>query len=266
MRLKAILMVVFGVGVAGGSVFLANGILSSDAAAPASSGPAMVDVVVARGPIGFGQALEPRLLITQSWPANSVPKGSFSSISDVVPEDESDRRRAKAYVFEGEVLLETKVSAPGDKVTIVHKLGQNTRAMAIKVDAVTAVGGFVTPGDFVDIVLTQGARDEMRAVTILQNIRVIGVDQTSEEQNEAPEVARTVTVEVTPEQGQRLALAQQAGLLNLTLRTPEDSQDEPLEIIDLRDLLQEEVAVEEQRRAQTITVRRAGAVEIVEIN
>lgn len=266
MRLKAVLMTVFGLGIAGGSVFLANSVLTNSNAAPSVSGPEMVDVVVARVPIGFGQALDEHLLTTQEWPADSVPNGTFSDISDLVSKDRSDRRRAKAYVFEGEVLLQSKVSAPGDKVTIVHKLGENTRAMAIKVDAVTAVGGFVTPGDFVDIVLTQGAREEMRAVTILQNIRVIGVDQTSEELNEAPEVARTVTVEVTPEQGQRLALAQQAGLLSLTLRTPEASEDEPLEIIDLRDLMHEESPMPDEKRAQTIVVRRAGAVEVVEIN
>ena len=88
--------------------------------------------------------------------------------------------------------------------------------MAIEVDAVSGVGGFVTPGDRVDVVLTQGNNDNLRAVTILQNVRVIGVDQTSDEEKDQPGVARTITFEVSPADGQKLALAQKAGSLSLT--------------------------------------------------
>ena len=225
----------------------------------------MVDVVVARPPIGFGQAIEGHLVTTQPWPADSVPEGAFTELAAVLASNPSDVRRAKAPLFAGEVLLASKLSAPGEKVTIVQKLGANTRAMAIKVDAVTAVGGFVTPGDYVDILMTQGDGDELRTVTILQNIRVIGVDQTAEEQTDKPEVAQTVTVEVTPEDGQKLALAQKAGTLSLTLRTLDNVVDEPLQMIDLRDLLQKELPVEEVKKKKTVVVRRGNVGEIVEL-
>jgi pilus assembly protein CpaB len=228
--------------------------------------PAVVDVVVARAPINFGQAIEAHLLTTQSWPKTSVPEGAFTRLDAVLSASGSDVRRAKSPLFAGEVLLASKLSAPGEKVTIVQKLGENTRAMAIKVDAVTAVGGFVTPGDYVDILMTQGRAEDLQTVTILQNIRVIGVDQTSEEQTDKPEVAQTVTVEVTPEAGQKLALAQNAGTLSLTLRTLDNVADEPLEVIDMRDLLQQQSPVAEVIKKRTITVRRGSAADVVELN
>ena len=66
----------------------------------------------------------------------------------------------RSRLFSGEILLASKLSSFGDKVTLVQKLGENARAMAIKVDAVTAVGGFVTPGDYVDIDMTQGSKQD----------------------------------------------------------------------------------------------------------
>ncbi len=265
MRIRSLFMAVLGLGLAGGSVFLAKEIVLDPTGAAVASQPEIVEVIVARAPIAFGQPIEAHLLKSQTWPAGSIPPGSFTSYAALLGEGASDARRAKSPFYEGEVILASKLSDPGEKVTIVQKLGENTRAVSIKVDAVTAVGGFVTPGDFVDILLTQGGGIDMRTVTILQNIRVIGVDQKSEENTDAPEVARTVTVEVTPEGGQKLALAQKAGTLSLTLRTLDNVVDEPLQMIDLQDLLQKESPVEEETQKRTIVIRRGNQSEEVEL-
>ena len=111
--------------------------------------------------------------------------------------------------------------------------------MAIKVDAVTAVGGFVTPGDYVDVLLTRGDAETLMTDTILRNIRVVAVDQSDDEQSEKPDVAATVTVEVTAEQGQVIALAQRAGTLSLALRTPDSKDAAPIERLRLSDLVPE---------------------------
>ncbi len=108
-----------------------------------------------------------------------------------------------------------------------------------------------------DVLLTQGKGEGLRTVTIIQNVRVIGVDQQADEAKDAPAIARTVTLEVTPEDSQKLALAQKAGTLSLTLRTLEDEAQEPLESISLRDVLREpepEAAAEVEVR--TVVVRR----------
>lgn len=268
MRIRSLFVTVFGIAIAGGSVYMAREfVVDSSTAAIAAVEPQTATVVVARSEVDFGVPIEPHMISVLEWPRESVPTGAFTSLSQVLPEAGGDPRRAKTKLFAGEVLLASKISNFGEKVTIVQKLGENTRAMAISVNASTAVGGFVTPGDFVDVVMTTGGGGGLRALTILQNIRIIGVDQQSEETLNQPDIARTVTVEVSPEQGQRLALAQQAGTLSLTLRTLDGVVDEPLDMVEMRDLLQERSPVEEEaEKKPRITVRRGTSTTQVDIN
>jgi pilus assembly protein CpaB len=126
---------------------------------------------------------------------------------------------------------------------------------------VTAVGGFVTPGDFVDILLTRGRGDGLVTDTILRNIRVIAVDQRADENNDSPALAATVTVEVTADQGQSLALGQRAGTLSLALRDPESVDSAPIERLTLRDLVPDEPVAEVEtaeapKRRPTVVIRR----------
>jgi pilus assembly protein CpaB len=253
---------------AGTAVFVAREYLGdTSSAALAEVEPVTVTVLVARSDVDFGLPLEAQMIGTQEWPREAVPAGAFTSLEQIIPRQGQEPRRAKTRLFAGEVLLRSKISDFGEKVTIVQRLGENTRAMAIRVSAETAVGGFVTPGDYVDIVMTQGSGDTLRALTILQNIRVVGVDQTSEEATDTPEVARTITVEVTPEQGQKLALAQQAGTLSLSLRTLDNVVDAPLDMVELRDLMQEKSPVEDtEPKKPQIVIRRGTEVEEVDIN
>lgn len=155
MRIGSLIVTLFGVAIAGASVFLAKEyVLDTRGAANASSTAQMVEVIVVRSDIEFGQAIEPHLLSSQTWPRELMPKGAFTDLAELLPPVGVEPRRAKAKLYQGEIVLGAKLSAFGEKVTIVQKLGENTRAMAIKVDAVTAVGGFVTPGDYVDILMT----------------------------------------------------------------------------------------------------------------
>lgn len=269
MRFGSIFMALVGLGVAGGSVYTARHYLEiSDADLVQAGKPAVVSVLAAAQDIPFGHPIEAHMLTTISWPAESVPAGTFTDVLNVLPEPGNPPRRAKRALAQGELLLRSKLSDFGEKVTIVQTLAENTRAMAIKVDAETAVGGFVTPGDFVDVVLTQGRNEDLRAVTILQNVRVIGVDQTADEEMDKPMLYRTVTVEVTPEQSQRLALAQRAGTLSLSLRSLENISDEPLDSLRLSDLLREKSPVSEaETPSATIKVRRGTEpVQEVEVN
>ena len=266
MRLSSLLLVVTGLGVAGGSVYYVQDILQAQALRNTAQDEesATIGVLVAGRDITFGQAIEPQLITTIQWPRESVPPGIFTDPAQLLPAEGVEPRRARKAIAQGELILNTRVSDWGEKVTIVQTLAANHRAMAIKVDAETAVGGFVTPGDFVDVLLTQGRNEAMRTVTILQNVRVIGVDQDSNEGTDTPEIARTVTVEVTPDEGQRLALAQQAGTLSLTLRNQIGAEDKPLELLRLSDLLQEVSPVPENAPSAKITVRRG--IEVTDEN
>ena len=267
MRLRSLLVIMLGMALAGMSIYASRELLQVQPATASvdPAQPRLVSVVVAGQDIAFGVPIQARNLTTIQWPIDAVPPGTFNDFSELVPQNGEEPRRAKRAMAQGELVLAGKVSDFGEKVTIVQTLGKNTRAMAIKVNAQTAVGGFVTPGDSVDVVMTQGRGARLRAVTILQNIRIIGVDQKADELNDQANIAKTVTVEVTPEQGQKLALAQRAGTLSLSLRTLDSVVDAPLSSIRLSDIMQEEapVVVEPKR---TIKVRRAGDVKRVEID
>lgn len=267
MGARSILVAILGVAVAGGSAFAAREYLdTSRANAAVDPTSSLVQVIVAGQDIPFGQTIQPQMLQVLSWPREALPPGAISDLATVVPDPGMPLRRATREIAQGELILASKISDFGEKVTIVQSLAENTRAMAIKVEAETSVGGFVTPGDMVDIVLTQGRDKDLRAVTILQNIRIVGVDQDADQQKDQPEIAKTVTVEVTPEQSQTLALAQQAGTLSLSLRSLDNAEDKPLEAIRLSDVLRERSPEPETPTAKSvIRIRRGSEVETVEV-
>ena len=96
------------------------------------------------------------------------------------------------------------------------------RAVAVKVGVETASGGFIMPNDRVDVLLTRRIREQTFTDTVLENVRVLAIDQKYvAEQQDAPAVRklRTATLEVTPEQARVLARVQSMGQLNLALRS-----------------------------------------------
>ena len=272
MRLSSILMALVGLGVAGGSAQLAREMLTApQAEANASAAAELVQVVTAASEIRRGDIIQHHMLRTTPWPRDAVPAGAFQNRNDLLPTSGQEPRRASRSMVPGEVILDGKVSEFGGRVTIAQTLSPNNRAVAIRVDAVTSVGGFVTPGDHVDLLLTRSVGNELVTDTILRNIRVIGVDQMADEMRDDPRVARTVTVEVTAEQGQVLALSQRAGTLSLALRTADTDDSMPVERLRLSDLLPElpnavEEVVQEERveapapppapRARTVVINR----------
>lgn len=240
MRTSSIVLALFGLVVAGGSAQLARDLLTAPQADAAGT-PAMVTVMTAAAEIKRGDVIQPYMIRPQDWPAGAVPAEAFTDASLLLPEAGGEPRRALRSLVPGEVILQGKISGFGEKVTIAQSLSPNSRAMAIKVDAVTAVGGFVTPGDYVDVLLTRGEGESLMTDTILRNIRVVGVDQTDDEQSDSPDVATTVTVEVSAEEGQVIALAQRAGTLSLALRMPDATDTAPIERLRLSDLVPEPV-------------------------
>ncbi|MCE6951400.1 Flp pilus assembly protein CpaB [Cereibacter sphaeroides] len=274
MAMRSVLVAMLGVAIAGGSAIgarhylIATPALSSPEAGPVAE---MVQVIVAARDIPFGTEIQPSMLKVIAWPKQALPPSAVTDPKLLLPAEGQQPRRAVKGISQGEIMLTSKISGYGEKVTVVQNLSPNTRAMAIKVDAVTAVGGLITPGDRVDIVLTQGQSGSLRATTILQNIRIVGVDRQTDERSEQSTVARTVTVEVTPEQGQALALAQKAGTLSLTLRTLDAEPNRQMESVALEDILNAppptavDAPAPEPLRTR-IKVRRAGEVETVEVN
>jgi pilus assembly protein CpaB len=239
MRASSIILALVGLAVAGGSAQLARELMTAPQA-DAAAGNTLVTVMTAASEIKRGDIIQPYMLAPQNWPTSAVPAESFNDAGLLLPAQGGEPRRALRSMVAGEVILQGKISGFGEKVTIAQSLSPNTRAMAIKVDAVSAVGGFVTPGDYVDVLLTRGDAENLMTDTILRNIRVVAVDQSDDELSDQPDVAATVTVEVSAEDGQIIALAQRAGTLSLALRTPDSKDAAPIERLRLADLVPEE--------------------------
>jgi len=184
-----------------------------------------VVVVVAARPIELGQTLTPDMLRLQAWPVGALPQGAFTQISEITG---GATRVALRSIEPNEPILASRVSGAGGRATLSATIAEGHRAVAIRVNDVIGVGGFVLPGDFVDVLLTreenEGRRGDraMRTDLLIANIRVLAIDQTANESRNDPQVARAVTIEVTPEDGQKVALATQVGTLSLALRRADE--------------------------------------------
>jgi pilus assembly protein CpaB len=203
-------------------------------------------VVVAARSIDLGQSLTPNMLRLQPWPSNAIPEGAFTKISDVAG---AEPRVALRPMEANEPVLASRVSGAGGRATLSATIAPGHRAVAIRVNDVVGVAGFVLPGDFVDVLLTRqedgrnlGGNTNMQTDLLIANVRVLAVDQTASESQDNPQVARAVTIEVTPEDGQKVALASQIGTLTLALRRADEvgggaaatSRQDTIRIDDLR--------------------------------
>jgi pilus assembly protein CpaB len=257
MRVRGLLVLMLGVSVAGTAVVAAHQMLAQAAKPPEAAPVDLAQVVVARGDMAFGALIQPEMVRLQPWPREAVPPDAFRTLDEVIGvAGSSERRRVRRALAAGEVILTSKVSGFGEKVTIADIIDPKKRALAIRVNDVTGVAGFLTPGDRVDIVLTRQIDRDYRADTILQNIKIRGVDQVADEDRDKPAVVRTVTVEVDPPEAQKLVLAQQAGTLSLALRSLDNVERANVPPIRLEDLGAERKAT--ARSGATVSVNRAG--------
>lgn len=205
------------------AVLLVRGYLTSGTkrVAPVASSGSTVSVVVAAAPIARGQALLPAQLKVVSYPSSSVPAGSFQTVAQLAGAGPNARLALRPIVANEPVLAE-KVSAPGGKVTLSEALTPGFRAVSLRSNDIAGVGGFVLPGDRVDVLLTRtsGNGDQTNAVTqaVAENVLVLGVDQSDNAEANKPVVAKAITIEVTPEQAQAISLGESVGTLTLSLR------------------------------------------------
>ena len=185
-------------------------------------------IVVAAKDLPFGTTINREFLKSAPWPKASIPQGAFTSIDEIfagaaAPGD----RIALALIALDEPVTQVKISGFGAKPTLSRQVENGKRAISIRVDDVVGVSGFVLPGDRVDVMLTRRigtGQNNLVTEVFLQNITILGIDQSADQTADKPVVARTATVEVTPEEAQKLVLAQQAGSLSLSLRSIETAE------------------------------------------
>lgn len=217
---RAVVMVSVSVAVAVAAVYWASQWVRSQATV------SMGKVVVAKTDIELGSRLNTMMLKVADWPKGSVPDGAVSD-----PEKIKDRV-VKTTVLAGEPVLESKLAPVGTKGGLSAVIAEGKRAMTVRVNDVVGVAGFALPGNYVDIVvnteedtgkLTDGRTKSISKI-VLDHILVLAVAQESSVREEGkPKVVNAVTLEVTPEQAEKLDLARSVGQLSLVLRNQLDT-------------------------------------------
>jgi pilus assembly protein CpaB len=228
-RASTIVMISFAVLFGLIAVFLANAWLNNQAAermrsleAQRQGPPASRTIVVASRPLRFGDELGSMSLREVPWPENALPAGAFSKISDLI----ATKRVVLMPIDVNEAILATKITGPGQRATLSAMLQDGMKAVTIRVNDVEGVAGFVLPGDRVDVVLTRPGEKKLAMTdVVIQDVRVLAIDQLADERSEKPIVVKAVTLEVDETGGQKLALASIVGTLSLMLRKAGDGTE-----------------------------------------
>jgi len=226
MRMIFALVLLVGVALAGGAVYLAKGQIGQYKTAIARAEAAKSQIIptqtvfVVNRALKYGEKLAKADVRAVDFPVTAIPAGHYNDINVIFPENTDQPRIVLRPIEKDEVLLAVKVTRPGEDAGITSRLERGMRAFAINVDVSSGVSGFLRPGDRVDVYWTGsiGGGESRQEVTKLieTNVALIAVDQRSGNV-EGAQIARTVTVAITPEQVASLAQAQSSGRLALSL-------------------------------------------------
>ena len=226
MRVFFGLILMVGVAMAGGAVYLAKNhislyqnALAQERATKQETVPT-VEIWVAKRPLKYGHKLSLRDVKKVTWPESAVPGGTFRVEDGLLfPEDDEGQCTVLRAMERNEAIMNIKVTQPGVDAGITTKLERGMRAFTILVDLASGVSGFLRPGDRVDVYWTGSGANGSGEVTRLIETGVVlmAIDQRSATDDNKIEVARSVTVSASPQQVAALAQAQSTGRLTLSL-------------------------------------------------
>ena len=263
MRLSTMVMIGFAALFGLLAVFLAQGWLNSQADLRARNfnsqkkPMATQTMVVAGKSLRYGVELTPPSLREIAWPDAPLPEGAFAKIDDVLKDG---KRIVLTAIEPNEPVLSVKITGPGQRATLSSLVGAGMKAVTIRVNDVEGVGGFVLPGDHVDVALTRQLDKENGSTqVVLQDVRVLAIDQVADERVANPAVAKSVTLEVDTVGAQKLGLAGSVGTLSLLLRKAGETTAEKSLRVTLKDLFSEMIPDKGRSTSTTITVKRGTA-------
>ena len=204
------------------------------------------DVVIAKVEIPVGSRIIPEQLAIAQFPADVTPVGAIAKIDENLI-----GRVAVTAISPKDPVTENKLAPVGSLGGLSSVIPEGYRAMTVKVDDVVGVSGFIMPGTLVDVVVViqppKGtANEEKISKIVLQNIKVLASGQNIDKPKDDREVERSVkavTLQVTPEQAEKLALASSEGKLQLVMRNSVDQADEQTSGANKRTLLSGERAM-----------------------
>ena len=187
------------------------------------------EVVIAKVSIPVGSRIIAEQLTVAQFPADVTPEGAFAKIDENLID-----RVVVTSISPREPITEPKLAPVGSLGGLASVIPEGYRAMTVKVDDVVGVSGFIMPGTLVDIVVViqppkGSSTEEMISKIVLQNIKVLASGQNIDKPKNDRDVERAikaVTLQVTPEQAEKLALASSEGKLQLVMRNSVDQADE----------------------------------------
>lgn len=194
------------------AVVLAARWLTQQTSAPAKQ------IAVAAADVGIGHVLDAKAIEMVPWAAPNLPKGAFTDPKQL------EGRVLVIDMGRGEPILESKLAAVGTKGGLSAIIPGGKRAISVRVNEVVGVAGFTLPGNYVDVMVNmEDEQKRMVSKIVLEKILVLAVAQQANRDDNAPKVVNAVTLEVTPEEAERLDLARSVGNLSLVLRNQVDA-------------------------------------------
>ncbi len=239
--------------------------------------PVTSQVLVANRDIPTGRVLGPEDLRWQAWPEDSVSENFYTEGEDVDAIETLTGSASRLVIVEGEPITSNKIVDLNGTGVLAALLRPGMRAISIPISEITGAGGFILPGDFVDILLTRQVLIEEideetgeversaklnQTDTIMKTVRVLAIDQQLNESVNAASVGNSATMELTPEQAELITLTRQMaqqdrGFLTLSLRSFKEMIDEygddidkvlPVTVLDLRTLVAERMKAADDSR------------------
>lgn len=195
-----------------------------------------VRVLVAKRTLPAGLLIKPRDLEWRAWPKRGVlPIYAVEGKHKIETYTGAVVRKA---IIAGEPITTGRVAKPGDRGFMAAVLTPGMRAISIPVNAISGIAGFVFPGDRIDLILIQkrGGGKSGRVVrfaeTVFKGIRILAMDQSTNDATGKPRISKIATIEVTPKQAEQIILVTQLGKLSFSLRSLALKEGENGELID----------------------------------
>lgn len=234
MAVRKIVLILLALLIAGATVQFTRSVMVQNRAAPAPAetaapAPKATRILVAASDLPAGTLVQPAHLRWRVWPDDDGLERTY-----MVEGARTIEEFAGAVVHQGlragEPVAAGRLVKPDDRGFLAAVLTPGMRAVSVAVNGVTGIGGFVFPGDRVDLILTQrikgqdneaggGAPDRRASETVLSDVRVLAMDQRSNDQKGEAKLAQIATLEVTPRQAEAVALAAELGHVSLSLRS-----------------------------------------------
>ncbi|MBP2311001.1 Flp pilus assembly protein CpaB [Azospirillum soli] len=231
MSVRKIVLVLLALVIAGATVQFTRAVLSNNRAAPvqaetAPQAPKGKRILVAASDLPAGTLVQPSHLRWRAWPADDGLEKTYM-VEGARSADEFAGAVVRQGLRAGEPVTAGRLVKPGDRGFLAAVLTPGTRAVSVAINGVTGIGGLVFPGDRVDLILTQRVKnpdggegpDRRASETVLSDVRVLAMDQRTNDQKGEAKVAQIATLEVSARQAEAVALAVEIGHLSLSLRS-----------------------------------------------